>query len=124
MGENVANLTDGHNVSAGRSRDVEERPCRRRDRIVAAVGGAAELCVCAYERPRDDAADVEWIDQLARSFADAIQAIEAERLLVRRDLEHAVGGRVADRSARADVLVAEFRNDLRSAGMAIAEDAG
>src|SRR5688572_22150476 len=44
--------------------------------------------------------------------------------LMRRDLKDGIRGGVADRLAGADMFLAEPGDDLRSRGMAVAEDAG
>ena len=60
----------------------------------------------------------------AGDAADLVQALKPERLLVRRDLEHAVDRGVADRLGRPDVLGAELVEDRGAGGVAVAEDAG
>src|SRR5581483_9101931 len=69
------------------------------------------------------ASDAEAIEQFARDFADAIQALQTETALVRGDLEHAVGRGVADRLAGAQMFFAEFLDDLRAGCVTIAEHA-
>ena len=51
------------------------------------------------------------------------EPVEAERLLVGGDLEHAVGGGVADRPAGFQMRRAELGHDLGARGVAVAEDA-
>jgi hypothetical protein len=56
-------------------------------------------------------------------LAERQQTVEAEALLMGGDLEDAVDGGVADRPAGALMLLAQPGDDLRPAGVAIAEDA-
>ena len=66
----------------------------------------------------------ERIAEPARDPAELVEPLEPERLLVRGDLEHGVGRGVADRLQRAQMLLAEFLDDRRARGVAIAENAG
>ena len=125
MGEDVADLADADDPAAARDQPVEQRRFGRRDGVVAPVGGALEgRGGLADERPRDDPADIQRIDQLAHDLAELIKPLEAEMGLVRGDLEDRIGGCVADRLAGPDVLLAEPLDDLGSRRMAVAQDAG
>ena len=60
-------------------------------------------------------------EDLARDATPVVQLLERDRLLVRRDLEDRVGGRVDDPLPRALVLLAELLDDLRTRGGPVAE---
>src|SRR5581483_3539653 len=124
VSKDIVDLADRNHVASVGGGEVEDGGFRRRDREVAAVRGPLEILRRrSRERAGDDAADVERIDQPARDLADREQPCKPERLLMGCDLEHAVGGGVADRLARLDVGGAEARNDLRARGVATAENA-
>ena len=124
MREDVADLADRDHVAARRRRQVENGGRGRRDRIIAAIAGAAEIVRRApRERPGDDAADLITIHQLAGDGAHLVEAREPERRLVRGDLKHAVGRGVADRLSGADVRLAELADDVGARCVAIAENA-
>ncbi len=71
------------------------------DGVVVAVGGAAERARRAGEGPGDDPADLHRVQHAARAPDRGQQPVEPEGLLMRRDLEDAVGRGVADRPAGA-----------------------
>ena len=83
---------------------------------VAAVRGPAEGARRADERARDDPPDSQADPrELVRDLAPSIQLRDRHDVLVRGDLEHAVGRRVDDRLAGAQVLRAELLDDGRAA---------
>ncbi len=82
------------------------------------VGG-----VGADEGARDDAADVERIAETPRDFAQRIEPFEAERLLMRGDLQHGIGRRVANRLQTAQMFLAEFLDDSHARGVLVSKDA-
>ena len=87
----------------------------RRARVVAGL---------ADERPRDHAADrVLAGEDLAGDAARVVELLERDRLLVRRDLEDRVGGRVDDPLPRPLVLLAELLDDLRPGRGLVADHA-
>ena len=97
MGEDVADLADRDDIAARRAARCSRLPSRRGNREILAIGGADEILgACADERPRDDAADVERVAEPARDSAKIIEPIEPEGLFVRGDLQHRIGGGVAD----------------------------
>ena len=123
-GENIGDLADGVDGAAGGNQAIEQGRCRRRHRIVVAIGGAPEAARCADERARDDAADIVGIGENTAGPAQRIEPLEAEALLMRGDLQHAVGRGIDNRLAGGDVLGAERGNDLGARGVAIAEQSG
>ena len=94
-------------------------------REILAVGGAVEILALA---PRKGRAMTRPIFSLSQSFRamrqSVIEALKAERLFMRRDLEHRIGGGVADRLQRPQVLLAVVVDDRRARGVAIGENAG
>ena len=66
----------------------------------------------------------ERIAETATDAAELVEPLEAEGLLVRRDLEDRVGGGVADGLAGPHVLLAELFDDRRAGGVAVGENAG
>ncbi len=60
----------------------------------------------------------------ARRPADFEQPLEAERLFVRGDLQHRIGGGVEDRLAGSDMLLAILGDDVGAGSMLEAEHAG
>src|SRR3546814_9927242 len=98
---------------------------RWRGRVIVAVVAALEAGrIGADERPCDDAADAVFVHILARDLAQAVQAFQPERLLVRGDLQHRIGRGVEDRLAAADVLHAQRGDDRGPRGLGVAEQAG
>ena len=125
MRVDVGDLADADDVAAGIDEFVEHGRCVRRRGQVATVAGADEArCIVADERTRDNTTDPVFVDELTRDVAELVQPVEAERLLVRGDLEHAVGRRVDDRLAGRHVLLAEFGDDRRTGRMAVTQHAG
>ena len=61
--------------------------------------------------------------EVARDPARLVQLVERHGLLVRRDLEHGVRGRVDDPLARLLMLLAELLDDLRAGCRLVAEHA-
>jgi hypothetical protein len=79
----------------------------------------------ADERARDDAPDgvLADADLGACDRADAVELLDRDDVLVRRDLEHRVRARVHDRLACGDVLVAELLDDDRPRRCEVAQPA-
>ena len=124
MGEDVRRLADGDDRPALRAGTLEQGRRWRRYRIIAPVRGAPEArLVLADERPRDDAADAQRVEQAAGDHARLGEPVEAERLLVGGDLEHTVGRGVADRFQRREMLGAKLLDDGGTGRMAVPEDA-
>ena len=69
-------------------------------------------------------ASIQRIAQAAGDPAGAVQSVETKERLMRRDLKHRVGGRVADRHARAEVGQPEVRDDVGAGCVPVAENAG
>ena len=64
-----------------------------------------EACLRAPDKGSGDhAADVKRVYMSANDTAKIIQALQSKALLVRRDLEHGIDGRIKDRLAGVDVL--------------------
>src|SRR3954451_17338918 len=125
MREDVADLAYAYDGAPRVRSSVQQCRPRRRRHVVTPIAGARKPgCAVAYEGPRDHARDVQECGQRLRDRAEPIQAIEPEGLLMSRDLKDAVRGRVADRLAGADMLLAEFRDDFRPGGVAVAENPG
>src|SRR6185437_1558659 len=76
------------------------------------------------ERPRDDPADLQPVAELPGDAAELVEALEAERLFVRRDLKHRIGGRVADGLPRPHALLAVILDHRGARGVAVGENAG
>ncbi len=64
------------------------------------------------------------IAELSGDLADLVEPLQPEMLLVRADLEDGILRGVADRLARADVLLAELLDDVGAGGMLVAQNAG
>ena len=77
---------------------------RRRQRVVVPVGRAAKRAGRSDEWPGDDSSDTHRSDELERNLADPVQLADRDDIFVRSNLEHAVGGRIHDRPAGANVL--------------------
>src|ERR1700722_5999393 len=107
VGEDVANLSNRDNCAAAAGGPLQNIALRRRHGEILAVGGAREvLAARAEERTRDHAPDLERIAEPAHDPAKIIKALKPESLLMRRNLEHRVGGRVTDGFQRSQVLFA------------------
>ena len=125
MGEDVADLADRDDRAAGARGPLQNIAVRRGHREILAVGGAGKvLGARADERPRDHAADVQRIAQAARDPAKIIEPLQPESLLMRGDLEHRIGGGVADGLQRPQVLLAVVLDDRGARSVAIGENSG
>jgi len=121
MGEDVADLAHRDDGTARLRQRVEDGVGRRRHGEILAVAGALEAGLGrADEGPRDDAADLVGVAELASDAAQLVEALEPERLLMCRDLQHAVDRGVEDRLAGAHMLRAVFVDD----GGAVTVDEG
>ncbi len=110
----VADLPDAVHLRAGGADLRQVVRLRRQERPVVAVRRALVVAGLAGERTCDDAADrVRPREDAARDLAGRVQLVERDRLLVRGDLEHRVGGGVDDPLARLLVLLAELLDDVR-----------
>ena len=108
MREDIARFADRDDRPMFFRGPVEERALRRLDRVVATVVGAPERgTVGADEGTRDDAPNPQRIAKASHDEAKGVEPIEPEGVLVRRDLKHAVGRRVADRATRPEMGLAE-----------------
>ena len=125
MGEDVADLADRDDSAAGASGALQNIALRRRHGEILAIAGAGKvLGARAEERTRDHAPDLQRIAQPARDPAKIIEPLKSESLLVRGDLEHRVGGRVADGFQRSQVLLAIIFDHCGARSMAIGENSG
>ncbi len=125
MGEDIADLADRVHRAAGMREPVKNRRLRRQNRVVAPVAGSNKgLWALPDEGAGDDPADIVVVDETANDLAELQQALQPEGVLVCGDLKDAVGRGVADRFARAHMLLAEARDDVGAGGVAIAENAG
>ena len=87
-----------------------------------APGRPAVVTGLALEGARDHPADGVGALQLAACHAARrVQLVDRDDVLVRGDLEHAVGRRVDDPAAGPAMLVAELLDDLRAGGGHVAE---
>jgi hypothetical protein len=77
----------------------------------------------ADERSRDNSTDACLIQKIASDFADFVQPLQTEVLLMCGDLEHAIRRGVANRFAGTHMFFAELTNDFSPGSMLIAEDA-
>ena len=123
-GEDVADLPDAvRRVPRGADRGQVVRPPRL-EREVVPVRRALVVPGRPDERPGDDAADGVLAGQdLARRATGVVELLERDRLLVRGDLEHRVGGRVDDPLAGLLVLLAELLDHLGPRRRLVAENA-
>ena len=102
VGENVADLADRDDSAAGLRETIEKRGRWRQHRIILAIGGAGEIAGSgADEGAGDDAADVQFIGQLAGNPADVIEMLEAEAFFVGGNLDDTVGACIDNRLAAA-----------------------
>ncbi len=123
-GEDVRDLADGVHAHPGLAKPLEVVRPRRQQREVVPVWRPLVGARLALERPRDHTADrVLACEQPAGRAAGRVQLLERHRLLVGRDLKHAVGGRVDDPASGALVLLAEQLDDLGARGGDVADHA-
>src|SRR5690348_3140598 len=105
MGEDVADLADRDDRAARARGALQEVAVRRRYGEVLAVRRADEVFRArADEGPRDDPPNLQLVAELPRDAAELVEALEAERLFVRRDLKHRIGRGVANGLARPHAL--------------------
>ena len=117
MCEDVTDLSHSMHMPAVFDQPVEQCRLGRQHGEVTPVSGTLEGRGGLTDKGSgDDAADIVGIEQPPGQTAKRQQAIEAEMLLVRCDLEDGIRGRVADRLAGADMVLAEPGDDLRSRG--------
>lgn len=87
-----------------------------------AVVGADKVRITAYKRSCDYPSDAVFTRQnFACYFAITIQFFHGDDVLVRGNLEHAVGGRINDERARIDVFFAKVFYDFRAGIRLIAQ---
>jgi hypothetical protein len=123
--EDVVDLADGHDITTVTLGNVQERAFRGRNGEIPAVRGPLESGPgSADEWSRNDAPYIKGIDQSARGLTDIVKAFEPKDVLMRCDLEHTIGGSVADRLAALHVALAKFGDDLRPRCMAVSENPG
>ena len=123
-GEDVGDLPHAVDGVAGIADERQIVRPPRLEREVVPVRRALVVPRLADERPCDHAADrVPPGEDLARDAAPVVELLQRDRLLVRRDLEDGVGGRVDDPLARLLVLLAELLDDLRARRGLVAEHA-
>ena len=121
-GEDVVDLADPDHRLARSLQEIEHGVFRRLQRVVAAVVRPLVVPGLADEGSRDHSRHTEGIQDASRFDGDLVESLEAEVLLVRRDLEDAVRAGVDDRLARPDVLLAELGDHRGSRRGPVAED--
>ena len=123
--EDIVDLADGKDVLASGLDGVKHGLCGRLERKVVAVGRAGEaVLLVADERTGDDAADAMLSDEdLTGDAAVFIQLLQRDDVLVRRDLEHGVCGRINDEVSRAHMLRAVLCDDLGAGPGCVRQDA-
>ena len=124
VGVDITNFSDPYGIAPIFRCALEKRRGWWRNGIVVAIAGSLEGAGGrAGERTRDDAPDFEaaFIQDGADCLAKAKKTVEAERLLMARDLENAVGGGIKNRKPSEHMLGAEFIEDFCARGVAIAE---
>ncbi len=103
---------------------VEQRRRERRQRKIPPVGGSLERPRCADERPRDHAAHaVADAYEIERDLTKPIQLRHRHDVLVRGDLEDAVGGGVDNRRAGSHVFRSQLVDDGGARRCLVAERA-
>ena len=119
MGEDVADLADRDDCAPRLRGALQEVAVRRRHGEILAMGRADEVLGRldptngrAITRPM-----FKRIAKPARDAAEIVESLEAERLLVRGDLEHRIGRGVADRLPGPEVLLAKLLDDHGAGGM-------
>ena len=114
-GEEILNLAHRVHRRARGRQPIEQRLAAGRTGEIVTIRGALELSRRADERARDHPPDAHALDdELVGDAADAVLLLDRNHILVREDLEHAVGRGVDDRRAGAHVLGAEAVHDLRA----------
>lgn len=122
--EDVLNLAHADHVHVAALEHVQHGVAEGVDGEIAAVAGAHIVSGAADERAGDHASHAVFVlQQTARDAADVIQLGHGHDVLVRGDLEHAVGGGVHDQLAGDIVLVAQLLNDLRAGRGTVANHA-
>ena len=123
--EDIVDLADGKDILTGGLDGVKHGLRGRLEREVVAVGRAGEaVLLVADERTGDDAADAMLSDEdLTGDAAVFIQLLQRDDVLVRRDLEHGVCGRINDEVSRAHMLRAVLCDDLGAGPGCVRQDA-
>ena len=120
--ENIVNLSDADGVQSFSFDKVKHGVAGGSQGKVVAVIGADKVRITAYERSCDYPSDAVFTRQnFACDFAITIQFFHGDDVLVRGNLEHAVGGRINDERARVDVFFAKVFYDFRAGIRLIAQ---
>ena len=122
--EQIVDLADADAWNARFRQPVEQRRPDRFDRKILPLRRAAVVPGLTFERSRDHAAHGMLPHQhLACDRAGAIQLLERNRTLVRRNLKHRVRRRIDDPLPRALMLGAELVDDRGTGRRLVAEPA-
>ena len=125
VGKDVADLAYRDNGAARLGEAIQKRRRRRQHRIILAVAGADEIAGGgANEGARDDAADVQFIGQLAGNAANFIEPFKSKTFFMRGDLNDTIGTCIDNRFSGRHVFRAEFCDDLRAGGMFVCQNSG
>ena len=123
VGKDVVDLTDGKNVLAGVLKDVEHRGARGFQREVVPTRGAHVVWPLPRVGARNDAGSAVLARKdLACDAAVLVELLGRHHVLVRSDLEDAVGRGVDDELARLELLAAVVLDHLRTGVRLVAEN--
>ena len=116
QGENVLNFAHAVGFHARILHSIKQRAAERLHGKVAAAAGALErACFFPHERAGNHAPDAQITrEHLAGNAAHLVQLLAGENRLVAGNLEHAVGGRVDNRRALRQMLLAQFVQNRRA----------
>ena len=121
--EDIRDLADADRRETLARERIHHRVARRIEREVVAARRARVVRVLADVRARDDAADaVLTLHDLARHAAVFVELLDRHIVLMRCNLQHAVGRRVDDQCARLLLLAAVVVDDLRARVRLVADD--
>ncbi len=97
-------------------------PLRRRNSVVLAIRGSNKFAGLTFKRPRNHPPYfMRAAQEVSRDLAHAIQLVQRNHTLVRRNLKNAIGRRVYNGAPGAQMLFPQLFDDLRPGCRLIAE---
>ena len=122
--ENIVDLSHRDHVVSGFLEGVQRRLSEGLECVVVTIRSAPEAARLRSDvGPRDNASDLPFVlhRKLSCNLAAAVQLVEAEAVLVRRDLQDRVRRCVDDHAVVTDLFFTELIQDLRAAGALVSD---
>ena len=123
--ENILNFSYADHIQPRFLQSIQNRLSRRLQRIIMTVACSFKFpFFLAYIRPGNHPSHSPFVLQrkLPGNFAAAIQIFQIESFFISTDLQHRIRRRINDHSSRLYFFLAQFLNNLCSAGAFISND--